>query len=523
MSLVKDFLYTHLSLRGEKTFLKENTKECTFIDTASNILDYADALLNLGIKCGERIVLILPNSSEFVFFYYASALTGIISVPVDTRYGISEISQIIDDCDPKAIFCFSSYKKKNYKVILDEIYKNREQKDQIIFLDETPLNQRNKYPFQNEKSNILRRLDEYKPLSIDEPFVILYTSGSTGKPKGVLLNQRNLIKNSLAVNSRLKITDKDIFLLIVPFSHAFGSSVLLNNAFTAGSTIIILDVFDPEESLSLIKDENVTLLYAVPTQVVQLCEEMEKSVIKKTSLRTGYISGASCTPELIELLEKKFGCKACIAYGMTEASCISISSPDDDLYVRSKSAGKAVEGTMVKIVDDEKNKVKNGMSGEIAIKGESVMKAYYRNKEIEDWFYTGDIGVIDDEGNLKILGRKKDLIIRGGFNIFPGEIERHLMNHDFVEIAAVFGIEDKTFGEKIVACVKTKEKSKVSGEELSNFCKQFLASYKIPDYIIFVDSFPLTASAKIKKEELKSLVIKELSNERKSLTIFENF
>jgi len=519
---VNDILTAHIRERGDKIFLKEEQREYSFIDTARHILTAVEFFLKNNLKSGDRVLLILPNCSEFVFFYYASALTGIISVPADTRYGVKEISGIIDDCCPKAIIILSEYKGNNYSQRIFKILKDKKNRPLVILLDKSDI-----FPYVPahalSREELISTLKEHNSISADAPFVIMYTSGSTGKPKGVLLSQRNLIENSIAVNSRLKTTEKDNFLLIVPFSHAFGSSVLLNNAILVGALIVIRDVFSVVEAISLIAVENITLLYAVPTQVIQLCEERKKSKLKETSLRTGYISGSSCTPELIKSLEKEFCCYACIAYGMSESSCISISAVDDLVDVRGYTVGNPVGGMSVKIIDDENNEVSIENPGEIVIKGESLMRGYYGEGKIRgEWFYTGDIGYIRIDGNLCILGRKKELIIKGGFNIYPGEIERYLMNHGAIEMASVFGIKDDVFGERIAACVILSIGYSLTGESIVDYCRQSLASYKIPDYIVFADFFPMTASSKIKKDDLKSEVVKELISARNKLTIFKN-
>lgn len=515
-------LSSHLLERGDKVFLKEERREYSFLDTARHIITAVKFFFKNNLRLGDRVLLILPNCAEFVFFYYASSLTGIISVPADTRYGVKEISEIIEDCSPKTIITLSEYKGKNYSQLIFKILKYKKNKPSVVFLDRSDIfSYLPEYLVDREK--VISNIKKYKNVSVDEPFVIMYTSGSTGRPKGVLLNQRNLIKNSFAVNSRLKTTEKDNFLLIVPFSHAFGSSVLLNNAFLAGALIVIRDLFRAVETISLIADEKITLLYAVPTQVIQLCKERKKIKLKKTLLRAGYISGSFCSPELIVNLEKEFCCYGCIAYGTTESSCISISSADDHIDVRGYTVGNPVDGMSVKIIDDDNNEAPRETPGEIAIKGESLMNGYYGSKKIfSKWFPTGDSGYIRSDGKLCILGRTKELIIRGGFNIYPGEIERYLMNHDAIEMVSVFGIKDDIFGERIAACVILSLDHYLNGKNIIDYCRQSLASYKIPDYIIFADSFPMTASSKIKKDVLKSEVVKELISGRNQLTIFKN-
>lgn len=500
---ILEILKTHAETKGNRVFLKHEGVEYSFKRTFENVLKVAVYLKQEGICAEDRVAIILPNSPEFVFFYYGCAIAGVVSIPIDTRYRKKEIEIILNSCKPKIIVALKSYHGTDYTHLLGKIIAGIGSGIRTIFLDELDI---------IDKNVSSKSFQSFISLSKDNiPMTIMYTSGSTGEPKGAVLTQMNLITNAAAVNERLSISEKDVFLLMVPFSHAFGSSVLLNEALVAGASVVITDLFDPEHVLSIIATEKITLLYAVPTQVIQLIEAKKRLNIEVSSLRTGYISGAACTPELMKQIKSEFNCDACIAYGMTEASCISISDWKDSCDIRENSAGRPVRGMELKIVDDRGCDVHPGQPGEILIRGTSLMNEYFSGNALGDrWFDTGDIGTKDTNGSLMILGRKKETIIRGGFNIYPAEIERHLLLHEKIKFAAVVGVPDTFYGEKTAACIIPCDGEIILDDDIRAFCKKHLASYKVPDYIITYESMPFTVSRKIRKDILKIDVEKKI-------------
>jgi fatty-acyl-CoA synthase len=358
-------------------------------------------------------------------------------------------------------------------------------------------------------------------LSFDDPINIQYTSGTTGRPKGALLTHHNLVNNGLLVGECMKLGPSDKICIPVPFYHCFGMVMGNIAAVVVGATMVVpAEHFDPLATLRAVANEKCTALYGVSTMFLGELEHPEFSKFDLSSLRTGIMAGAPCPTLLMKRVVNEMNCREItIAYGQTESSpVITQTRTDDDFELRVNTVGKVLPHTEVKIVDALTGEiVPLGLSGELCTRGYAVMKGYYNNEQAtraaidEDrWLHTGDLAIMDDESYCKIVGRANDMIIRGGENIYPREIEEFLYTCPGISEIQVFGIPDEKFGEEIAAFVKLKVDAATTLEEIRAFCKGKIANFKIPKHIKFVNEFPMTVTGKIQKFRMREILVSEL-------------
>jgi fatty-acyl-CoA synthase len=361
-----------------------------------------------------------------------------------------------------------------------------------------------------------KELDE-RIESLDENDVInmQYTSGTTGFPKGVMLTHRNVVNNARMVGDVMGMTHKDKLLIQVPFFHCFGCVMSTMNCVYHGSTMVVLEFFDPLKALAAIAAERCTAVNGVPTMFVAILNHPDFDRYDLTSLRTGIMAGAPCPEETMNQVRDKMHCEEIvIAFGQTEsAPVMTMTRRDDPVKLRVSTVGRLLPDIEGKIVNPEtREDVPLGVQGEIVTRSDCVMKGYYKMPEAtaeaidkEGWLYTGDLGEMDENGYFKVTGRIKDMIIRGGENIYPREIEEFLYQHPKVINVQVIGIPDKKYGEQVLAAIQLKNGQEATAEELVEFCKGKIARHKIPKYWEFVDSFPMTASGKVQKYKMKEI------------------
>ncbi|MCK4394679.1 AMP-binding protein, partial [Candidatus Bipolaricaulota bacterium] len=347
---------------------------------------------------------------------------------------------------------------------------------------------------------------------------ILYTSGTTGNPKGAMLSHHNIAENARQVTQVLHTSEEDIFLLAVPFFHCFGCVMGIMGAITWGASLVPMSVFKAKEALELIEEEEVSILYGVPTMFVLELEEYRKgkddgSQYDVSSLRTGIMAGAPCPVEVMRGTMEELGCNVSIAYGLTEASpVITMTRFDDSLERRVETVGKALPGIEVKITDDDRWSLPPGEMGELTCRGYNVMLGYYKmpgkTAEVideEGWLYSGDLATVDEEGYVKIVGRKKDMLITGGFNVYPAEIEEYLFTHPKVQNVSVVGVPDEVMGEVAIAHIIPREGMTIDPQEIVDYCMGKIANFKVPRYVEIMDEFPMTQSGKIQKFRLREV------------------
>jgi fatty-acyl-CoA synthase len=497
----------------KKEALIYKEKRITYQQLNEKVDQLAFELEKIGIKKGDRCAILLPNSFEFIYIQYAILKIGAFFIALSTRYRKFELTYMLKHSGTKMLVLIDEFLGINFLNLLNDIKEELPELEILLVWGKSipPGAYDLKELFKKPSQPIALEAD---PIDENDVATILYTSGSTGTPKGVMSTHRNLIWDSIRVNERLLIADKDSFLMMLPLSHIFASSVLLTNAIMGGCKVVIMDVFESEEALSLIEQEGISILYGVPTMFVLMLNHPNYRKYNLKTLRTGYMSGSSCPIDLVKAVIDDMGCNISAAYGMTECACISITEYGDDAYIKSETVGRPIRDEKIKITDDERKEVPVGQVGEIAIRGQNVFKGYYKQPEAtkeafdsEGWFYTGDLGVKDQNERYRIVGRKKEMIIKGGFNIFPAEVEEVIYQIPSVQFAAVVGLPDKVFGEIPCACIVPKPGEKVEVQEIIKYLKANLANYKVPELVEILPELPMTTSNKIQKYKLKENLI----------------
>lgn len=503
VTLVNDFLDNVASSKLDKEALYDRTRRITYRQLQAEVNQLADALLKAGIKPQDRVGICLPNWHETVLLYFAVTKIGATIVPFNPRYRLNEVQFILKNSDLKMLFTHEELIKN---VGMDRITQETQSVICVRFeIEGFPTFER--FLSSGEAG---RSLSPY-PLSPDDDlFCVLYTSGTTGVPKGVMLTHSNVINSSINITEFLRCTSDDVFLVAAPIYHIFGMLVNLFPAIHSQAKMVLMDRFTPQDALALIEQEKVTVHNGVPTMYIMELNHPDLEKYDLSSLRIGMSGGAPCSPETFKAIKEKLKMEFSIGYGISEAGSLTntpLGVDDEEVY---KTLGQPLKGVEVKIVDDQRREVALGVVGEIAVRSHGVMKGYLNNPEQtrqvlddEGWFYTGDLGKMDARGYLHFVGRKKEMIIRGGFNIYPLEVEECLLKHPAVVYAAVFGIPDQVKGEQVCAAIKLKDGASISEEEVREYLKQYIAPYKVPSIIVFVDELPLTPSGKIQKTKLQ--------------------
>ena len=477
----------------------------------------AKALMAHGIRRGDRVGIWSPNRYEWVLVQYATALMGAIMVNINPGYKFSGLRYALEQSRIDLLIASSHFRKTDYIKMLDEL------RPDCLYPKQTVIIDRDWATFLSSASQVsdARLAEREASLQFDDPVNIQYTSGTTGYPKGATLSHHNILNNGFFIGERLKYTEKDIVCLPVPFYHCFGM-VLGNMAIvTHGACIVIPgEFFDPEQVLQTVENERCTSLYGVPTMFIAELDLPDFAKYNLKSLRTGIMAGAPCPIDTMRKVQSLMNMtEICVCYGMTETSPVSTEScTDDPLELRVTTVGTVHPHVEIKIIDPESGAiVPRGTAGELCTRGYSVMLGYWDNPEdtkaiIDEtrWLHSGDIAVMDENGYVSIVGRIKDLIIRGGENISPKEIEDFLIVHEGVSDVQVIGVYSEKYGEEVMAWIKPRRGYNVSAESLHTYCKGRIATFKIPRYWKFVDAFPMTVTGKIRKIEMREISEKEL-------------
>ena len=477
----------------------------------------AKALMAHGIRRGDRVGIWSPNRYEWVLVQYATALMGAIMVNINPGYKLSGLRYALEQSRIDLLIASSHFRKTDYIKMLDEL------RPDCLYPKQTVIIDRDWATFLSSASQVsdARLAEREASLQFDDPVNIQYTSGTTGYPKGATLSHHNILNNGFFIGERLKYTEKDIVCLPVPFYHCFGM-VLGNMAIvTHGACIVIPgEFFDPEQVLQTVENERCTSLYGVPTMFIAELDLPDFAKYNLKSLRTGIMAGAPCPIDTMRKVQSLMNMtEICVCYGMTETSPVSTEScTDDPLELRVTTVGTVHPHVEIKIIDPESGAiVPRGTAGELCTRGYSVMLGYWDNPEdtkaiIDEtrWLHSGDIAVMDENGYVSIVGRIKDLIIRGGENISPKEMEDFLIVHEGVSDVQVIGVYSEKYGEEVMAWIKPRPGYNVSAESLHTYCKGRIATFKIPRYWKFVDAFPMTVTGKIRKIEMREISEKEL-------------
>jgi fatty-acyl-CoA synthase len=479
----------------------------------------AKALLFLGAKSGDRIGIWSANRYEWVLLQYATARIGTILVNINPAYRTHELTYVLNQSEVRFIFSSLSFKSSNYKEMVEYAKEVCPSLEHEIFFDE------NWDDFVNNGQDIsdevLHSFEEH--VQFDDPVNIQYTSGTTGFPKGVTLSHHNILNNGYFIGIRLKYTEKDRVCIPVPFYHCFGMVIGNICCTTHGACMVIPnDSFDPDMTLKTVSDEKCTSLYGVPTMFIAELAVKDFDTYDFSSLRTGVMAGSVCPPEIMKKVENLMNIKEMsICYGMTETSPVSTQTLiGTSLEKQVSTVGTVQDHLEIKIIDENGKILKRGEHGELCTRGYSVMLKYWNDSENTQkvldtarWMHTGDMAVMDKDGYITISGRIKDLIIRGGENISPKEIEDFLYTYTHILDVQIIGVPSEKFGEEVMAWVKVRKGFTITEEELLDYCKGKIAHYKVPKYWKFVDEFPMTISGKVRKVEMREISIKELGME----------
>lgn len=477
----------------------------------------AKALMAHGIRRGDRVGIWSPNRYEWVLVQYATAMMGAILVNINPGYKLSGLRYALEQSRINLLIASSHFRKTDYIRMLEELGADCLYPKQTVIID------RDWEAFLSTASQVsaTQLAEREASLQFDDPVNIQYTSGTTGYPKGATLSHHNILNNGFFIGERLKYTEKDIVCLPVPFYHCFGM-VLGNMAIvTHGGCIVIPgEFFDPAQVLQTVENERCTSLYGVPTMFIAELDLPDFAGYNLKSLRTGIMAGAPCPIDTMRKVQSLMNMtEICVCYGMTETSPVSTEScTDDPLELRVTTVGTVHPHVEIKIIDPETGAiVPRGTSGEFCTRGYSVMLGYWDNPEdtkaiIDEtrWLHSGDLAVMDGNGYVSIVGRIKDLIIRGGENISPKEIEDFLIVHEGISDVQVIGVYSEKYGEEVMAWIKPRPGYSLSAESLHAYCKGKIATFKIPKYWKFVDAFPMTVTGKIRKIEMREISEKEL-------------
>jgi len=496
----------------------------------------AAGLLTLDLNPGDRIGIWSPNNSEWVLTQFASAKAGLILVNINPAYRTAELEYALNKVGCKALILAERFKTSDYVGMLRELapelghaQPGKLESARLPALRSVVLLGEGWHPGTFRFSEIMtrggaserKRIAELAPqLQFDEPINIQFTSGTTGFPKGATLSHHNILNNGFFIGEAMRLTPEDRLCIPVPLYHCFG--MVLGNlaAVTHGACMVFPgEGFDPLATLQAVAEEHCTALHGVPTMFIAQLDHPEFSRFDLSSLRTGIMAGSPCP---IEVMKRAVGnmhlSEITIAYGMTETSPVSFqSSTEDPLERRVSTVGRIQPHVEVKIVDLNGRIVPTGTPGELLTRGYCVMLGYWgdeeRTREAIDaarWMHTGDLAIIDAEGYCNIVGRIKDMVIRGGENVYPREIEEFLYRHPKIQDVQVIGVPDDRYGEEICAWVKLRPGVSATEDEIRAFCRDQIAHYKVPRYVKFVDEFPMTVTGKIKKFIMRERTIAEL-------------
>ena len=478
----------------------------------------ARALYASGLNVGDRVALWSPNRYEWVLAQYATARIGVIMVCINPAYRTHELEFALNQSGSVMLLAAPEFKTSNYKQMWADVAEQCPEIREAIFFDDptwnTLLNRA-------EGATSEQVAERSSSLTNTDPINIQYTSGTTGLPKGATLTHRNILNNGYFVGEACGYTEQDRVCIPVPFYHCFGMVMGNLGCTSHGSTMVIPnDAFEPVSVLDAVQEEKCTSLYGVPTMFIAELGVPEFESYDLSSLRTGIMAGSPCPVEVMkQVIERMNMDDVTIAYGMTETSPVSTQTgADDTIDQRVGSVGRVHPHVEIRVADPETGEtVARGESGEFQTRGYSVMKGYWNEEEktaqaidSEGWMHTGDLAVMDVDGYVNITGRIKDLIIRGGENISPREIEEFLYSHPDIIDVQVVGVPDEKFGEEVCAFVQARDGATVDTEVVREFCQGKIAHYKVPRYVLSINDFPMTVTGKIQKYLLRDAAVEQL-------------
>lgn len=489
----------------------------TYADFDAAVDRLASGLLLRGVERGDRVGLWSPNRWEWTLVQYATARIGAVLVNVNPAYRTHELEYALRQSGVSLLFAARAFKTSDYAAMVAEVGPRLEELREVVFFDDDPA--------WAEVSEAVADGDALAQrdatLTFDDPIDIQYTSGTTGAPKGATLSHHNLLNNGFFVGELLGYDETDRICLPVPFYHCFGM-VMGNLAATSHGACMVIPAagFDPAATLAAVEQERCTSLYGVPTMFIAELADPSFAERDLSSLRTGIMAGSPCPVEVMkQVIERMHMREVSICYGMTETSPVSTQTRvDDPVQRRVGTVGRVGPHVEVKVIDPESGVVvARGETGELCTRGYSVMLGYWDEPEktagaIDEagWMHTGDLATMDDDGYLSIVGRIKDMVIRGGENVYPRELEELLHLHDDVLDVQVVGVPDDKYGEELCAWLQLRDGAAADEEAIRDFCRQRVAHFKVPRYVLFVDEFPMTVTGKVQKFKMREATIERL-------------
>ncbi|MGI6065736.1 MAG: AMP-binding protein [Bacillota bacterium] len=497
----------------------------------------AKGFLRLGIKKGDHVSIWATNYPEWLLTMFATAKIGAVLVTVNTNYKIFEVEYLLRQSDTHTLVLIDGFKDTNYVDIIHRLVPEMSDKKPGEWQSKSLPYLKNVIHIESETHdgmlnwNMLYELgatvsdDELyeiqKSVDIHDVVNMQYTSGTTGFPKGVMLTHYNIVNNGLSIGDRMKFTYKDRLCIPVPFFHCFGLVLAVMASVTHGSTMVPIDAFRPLKVLEAVSSENCTALHGVPTMFIAMLDHPEFKRFTFPHLRTGIMAGSPCPVKVMQQVADEMNMREItIVYGLTEASpgCTQTTT-NDPLELRVSTVGRAFPFVETKIIDPDTGlECPPGVPGEFVARGYNIMKGYYKMPEAtaqaidkDGWLHTGDLATCDENGYYKITGRIKDIIIRGGENIYPKEIEEFLYTHPAISDVQVVGVPSRDLGEEVMAYIILKEGETLTEDDVKTFVKNNMARHKTPKYVSFIDSFPMTASGKIQKYKLREMAVQSLN------------
>ena len=505
-------LATQAQAFPDRPFLVQGKERWSYAEAEAAAGAAAGALLELGCKPGDRLVVLLPNVPAFVLASFAAAKAGLILVPINVRRSQEELRQRLAKTRPRALLTFSD----------PENHRGVDHLEMSLSLREGVPELRHLVALQASGSADLAWADLVssgaappKPVAEPEdPAAIVHTLGSSGQPRGAMLAHAALVWNAAQVAENLACTEGDTFLGAVPFSNAFGFTPTILACTIAGAQLVCLPRYSPGDALRLIREHQVTVHHGVPTMFALELNHPDFDPARVSSLRTGVMAGAPCPPELAHRVREQMGFELILAYGLTEASpSVTMTRFGDGPVTANETVGRPHQGVSLKVIDTAGNDLPPGQEGELCVKGYNVMLGYWEDAEAtaqvldqDGWLHTGDLALIDPDGPVRILGRKDEVINRGGFKIHPGMVEMALRTHAAVKEAAVVGVPDALYGEIACACVVLKPGAAADAEELQAYAAERLADYAVPDRMLFFEALPRTAAGPVRRDYLRDRV-----------------
>ncbi|MEN4826614.1 fatty acid CoA ligase family protein [Pseudomonas sp. P39-UII1] len=521
----------------EALVVRHQALRYTWRQLADAVDQHARALMALGVQPGDRLGIWAPNCAEWCITQFASAKVGAILVNINPAYRASELDYALGQSGCRWVICADAFKTSDYHAMLSGLVPGLAKGHPgglncerfpalrgVVSLAVTPppgflaWHDLQARAAAVSAEALAERQAQLQP---GDPINIQYTSGTTGFPKGATLSHSNILNNGYMVGESLGLTEHDRLVVPVPLYHCFGMVMANLGCMTHGSTLIYPnDAFDPLATLRAVAEEKATALYGVPTMFIAELDHPQRSAFDLSSLRTGIMAGATCPIEVMRrVIDEMHMAEVQIAYGMTETSPVSLQTgANDDLERRVTSVGRTQPRLENKVIDADGNSVPRGEIGELCTRGYSVMLGYWNNPKAtaesiddEGWMHTGDLAVMNEQGYVRIVGRSKDMIIRGGENIYPRELEEFFFTHPAVADVQVIGVPCSKYGEEIVAWVRLHPGHPVTEEQLREWARARIAHFKVPRHFRFVDEFPMTVTGKVQKFRMREISVEELA------------